>query len=295
MEHDLAPVERASHPVFKERGIELLIQREDKLGNGLLSGNKFRKLKYNLIEAAIRENDTLLSFGGAYSNHIIALAAAGLHFGFKTIGVIRGEERLPLNPALAFARKCGMTLHYIDRASYRTKSTPAFELSLREKFGDFFLIPEGGTNALGVQGTKETLSRTERDFDIVCCPVGTGGTLAGIIAGLKPHQKAIGFSVLKGCFSLNQDVSHFLSEGDIKDLQNWEINHDFHFGGYGKRPARLIEGMAKFESHHPIRLEHLYTGKLFLAVCALVERGVFPEGTRILVIYTWSDPLLELT
>ncbi|MGK0189981.1 MAG: 1-aminocyclopropane-1-carboxylate deaminase [Verrucomicrobiales bacterium] len=290
-EHDSATVESVTHPVFEERGLELHVQREDTLGNGLLSGNKFRKLKYNLFEAAAQKKEVLLSFGGGYSNHIIALAAAGLHFGFKTIGIIRGEQRLPLNPALAFASDAGMELHYIDRATYRNKAGVEFENSLREKFGDFFLIPEGGTNSHGVRGTAETLNKTALDFDVVCCPVGTGGTLAGVIAGLRSHQKAIGISVLKGCLSLNQDVRNFLAEVGVHDPHSWEINHDFHFGGYGKKPARLLEGMAEFESIYPLRLEHVYTGKLFLAICEMAQRGDFARGSKILIIYTWSDPI----
>ena len=286
-EHDLALVERVEHPVFQSRGLELFVQREDKLGSGLLSGNKFRKLKYNLLEAAVQEKDVLLSFGGAYSNHIFALAAAGLHFGIKTIGVIRGEAYLPLNPVLAFAREAGMELHYMDRETYRRKADPDIETSLRERFGDFYSIPEGGTNALGVRGTAETLGRTALDFDVVCCPVGTGGTLAGIIAGLQPHQRALGVSVLRGCFSLHRDVRNHLDALGVDGEKRWEINHEFHFGGYGKRPARLLESMAAFEAIHPIRLEHVYTGKLFDAVCHLAAKGHFAEGTKILLIYTW--------
>ncbi|MEZ5327124.1 MAG: pyridoxal-phosphate dependent enzyme [Verrucomicrobiales bacterium] len=286
-EYDSAPVEKIAHPVFMSRGLELFVQREDKLGNGLLSGNKFRKLKYNLLAAAEQQEDVLLSFGGAYSNHLFALAAAGFHFGFKTIGIIRGEERLPLNPVLAFAKNAGMELHYMDRETYRNKTDPVVEKMLRERFGDFYLIPEGGTNALGVRGTAETLSRTDLDFDVVCCPVGTGGTLAGITAVLKSHQRALGISVLKGCFSLHRDVRDRLDALGVDAACDWEINHEYHCGGYGKRPARLLEGMSAFEAHHPIRLDYVYTGKLILAVCDMAKRGSFAEGTKILLVYTW--------
>src|SRR5690606_38070889 len=193
--------------------------KPDYLNHPFISGNKYRKLKYNLLEAKQLNKLVLLTFGGAYSNHIAAVAAAGHEFGFQTIGVIRGEElenKIEENPTLIFARKHGMQFHFISRSAYREKATETFIEDLKSKFGDFYLIPEGGTNVLAVRGCEEILTETDISFDYVCCSVGTGGTISGLINSSFPHQKILGFTAL---------IGDFLQEEIIKIVNKsiWEL------------------------------------------------------------------------
>ncbi|MEG0852159.1 MAG: pyridoxal-phosphate dependent enzyme, partial [Flavobacterium sp.] len=210
-------------------GIEVYVKREDVL-HSEISGNKFRKLKYNLTEAKTLGFTKLLTFGGAYSNHIAAVAAAGKEFGFETIGVIRGEElqeKYLENHTLKKASENGMQFEFVTRTKYRDKNNAVFLDQLKNKFGDFYLIPEGGTNNLAVKGCKEILTDDDKLFDFICCAVGTGGTISGIINSLKPHQKAIGFPALKGDF-LTEDIQKYAENSQ------WNLVTDYHFGGYAK-------------------------------------------------------------
>ena len=186
------PLEEVNDTFLKERKISLFMKRED-LNHPQMSGNKWYKLKFNIQEARNQGKDTLLTFGGAYSNHIYAVAAAGKIFNFKTIGIIRGEEHNPLNPTLSFAKGNGMKLYYLDRESYRKKNSPEICDKLTKKFGDFYLLPEGGTNRLAVKGCSEIIGKINLDYDYICCPCGTGGTLAGLITGLNGDKFALGF------------------------------------------------------------------------------------------------------
>ena len=220
-------------PFLKERKISLFIKRED-LNHPFISGNKWHKLKYNIQEARRQGKNALLTFGGAYSNHIYAVAAAGKLFNFKTIGIIRGEEHTPLNPTLSFATANGMKLYYLDRKSYRNKNSPGIIKELQNKFGDFYLLPEGGTNELAVKGCSEIINKIDIDFDYICCPCGTGGTLAGLISGLNGEKFALGFAVLKGASFLKENVTSLIKSSNGNIFNNWDINLDYHFGGYAK-------------------------------------------------------------
>lgn len=215
------PIQEIHDPLLKRHGVRLLLKRAD-LVHPVISGNKWYKLKYNLLEARQQGVSTLLSFGGAYSNHIHALAGVGSEYGFKTIGVIRGEAHEPLNPTLRFAVAQGMVLHYLSRADYRLKQTPQLIEQLRQRFGDFYLIPEGGTNALAVQGCSEMLADVREGFDVVVCACGTGGTLAGLIAGLDGERRVLGIAVLKGAEFLRDEVRRLLEEH--AQLSDWH-NH----------------------------------------------------------------------
>ena len=203
------PMQEIHDPLLDHHGVRLLIKRTD-LVHPIISGNKWYKLKYNLLAARQQGFSTLLSFGGAYSNHIHALAGAGREYGFRTIGVIRGEPYEPLNPTLRFAVDHGMELHYLNRADYRLKLSPQIIEQLYQQFGEFYLVPEGGTNALAVQGCSEILADVADDFDVVACACGTGGTLAGVIAGLGGKRSALGVAVLKGAEFLNDEVRRLL-------------------------------------------------------------------------------------
>ncbi|GIM97628.1 1-aminocyclopropane-1-carboxylate deaminase/D-cysteine desulfhydrase [Paractinoplanes toevensis] len=253
-------------------GVELFLKRDD-LIHPDFPGNKWRKLKYNLRAAGEQNHTTLLTFGGAFSNHLLATAAAGHHFGFATVGIVRGEEHLPLNPVLARATALGMTLAYLDRASYREKA----ETGLREAYGDFFLIPEGGANAYALRGCSEIVPEIDRDFDVLCCSSGTGATLAGVATALKAHQRAVGFSALKGDF-LAGDVAR-LQAGRL--TANWSIDNRFHFGGFAKRDATLTAFVEDFEARHGIALDPVYEGKMMFGI---FTGRLFPAGTRVVAL-----------
>ncbi len=279
------PLQPLTDPVLEARGVSLAVLRTD-LIHPVISGNKWYKLKYNLAEARRRGHDTLLSFGGAYSNHLHALAGAGAEYGFKTIGVIRGEERLPLNPTLRFARDQGMRLAYLDRASYRRKHTPEILAQLREEFGDCYLVPEGGSNALAVRGCREMVAAIDRPFDVIACACGTGATLAGLITGLDGGQQALGFAVLKGAAFLQREVRGFLESAGHGGLAHWSINLDYHCGGYAKTTPALIEFITRFETKHRIPLEQVYTGKLLFGLYDLIAQGHFAPGTRLVAVHS---------
>ncbi|WP_433479349.1 1-aminocyclopropane-1-carboxylate deaminase/D-cysteine desulfhydrase [Spirillospora sp. CA-142024] len=276
-----SPVVELADDRAARRGLRLFLKRDD-LIHPELPGNKWRKLKHNIAPA--REHGTLLTFGGAHSNHIRATAAAGKIFGFATIGVIRGEEHLPLNDSLAYAERMGMRLTYMDRTTYRRKHEPDVVGALRERWGGFYLLPEGGSNALAVKGCAE-LGAEVPDFDVVCCPCGTGGTLAGLAAGLAPHQRAVGFSVLKGGF-MEGEVERLQRETYGERLGTWRVEDGFHFGGYARRTPGLDAFIDDFNGRHGIVLDRIYTAKMMSGVFALTERGAFPEGARVLAVIT---------
>lgn len=259
----------------------LYIRREDLL-HPYISGNKYRKLKYNLLEAKNKNFKTLLTFGGAYSNHISATATAGKEFGFKTIGIIRGEEligKIDENPTLAFAKANHMQLHFVSREQYKQKNFVEFIIELKEKYGNFYLLPEGGTNELAVKGCEEILTNEDNEFDVICVPVGTGGTMAGIINSSQPHQKVIGFSALKGDF-LKKEVEKWTSKS------NWFITDEYNFGGYAKINPVLIEFINQFNYETGIPLDPIYTGKMMYGILRMIEEEKISKKSRILAIHT---------
>lgn len=261
--------------------IELYIKRDD-LNHPLISGNKLRKLKYNLIEASEKGFSKIVTFGGAFSNHILATAAAGKEFGFETIGVIRGEElinQIDDNPTLREARNLGMKFYFISREIYRNKDSEVFLKELEEKFGSFYLVPEGGTNELAIKGCEEILEEEDSSFDFVCCAVGTGGTISGIINASKTNQKILGFPALKGNFLYN-DIRKFVHQN------NWDLILEYHFGGYGKIKPELITFLNKFYLETNVPLDPLYNGKMMFGIIDLIAKNYFPSGSKILAIHT---------
>lgn len=280
-----SPVEVLDDERLAAAGVRVLLKRDDRIHPDL-PGNKWRKLKYNLEAAQAAGATTLLTFGGAYSNHIRAVAAAGALCGFETVGVIRGEAHDPLNPSLQFAVDHGMRLTYLDRQTYRRKTEPEVIDRLRDQFGDFYLLPEGGSNALAVRGCIELVEEIAEDFDVICSAVGTGGTLAGIAAGLAPHQRAVGFSSLKGGGFLSDDVAALQRAALGEVTGNWEIETGYHFGGYAKSTPELVAFVDDFEARHGVRLDWVYVAKMMCGVYDLVERGKFPAGTRIVAVVT---------
>lgn len=266
--------------------IQVFIKREDLL-HPHISGNKFRKLKYNLMAARKAGFKTLLTFGGAYSNHIAAVAAAGHAFGFRTIGIIRGEELADKindnaihNPTLALAQQHGMQFKFISRSDYRLKTTFQFMQQLKHEFGEFYLIPEGGTNHLAVQGCREILTEHDKQqFDYVCCAVGTGGTIAGIIESSLDQQTILGFPALKGDF-LQAEIEQWTQK------INWKLINHYHCGGYAKTTPALLNFVKEFKQTTTIEIEPIYTGKMLFGLFDLIEKGYFPANSQILAIHT---------
>ena len=259
--------------------VRVLLKRDD-LIHPEIPGNKWRKLKYNV--AAARDAGTLLTFGGAYSNHLRATAAAGHYAGFATIGVVRGEEHLPLNPSLAYAASRGMRLAYLDRTSYRAKTSAVVIDQLHREFGDFYVLPEGGSNSAAVIGCAELPAEIAEPFDVLVCAVGSGGTLAGVAAGLHPEQAAIGVPVLKA--SLEDDVVALQQATYGERVGTWHLGCGYHFGGYAKRTAELDAFIDDFESRHGLRLDWVYEAKMMYALFDQVRRGVFTAGTTIVAL-----------
>lgn len=275
-------------PVFNQHisidfpnDISLTIKRED-LIHPFVSGNKFRKLKYNLLQAKAENKTTLLTFGGAFSNHIAAVAFAGKEQDFKTIGIIRGDElfdKIVENPTLKFAQENGMKFEFVSREEYRLKNETSYIEKLNEKFGDFYLVPEGGTNGLAVKGCEEILTDEDASFNYVCCAVGTGGTISGLINSAEENQKILGFPALKGDF-LNDEIRIFAKK------DNWNLISDYHFGGYGKINLELIEFINGFFEETKVPLDPIYTGKMVFGVIDLINKNYFPAHSKILLIHT---------
>lgn len=272
-------------------GIELYIRREDLL-HPEVSGNKFRKLKYNMTRAIEMGYNQLLTFGGAYSNHIAATAAAGRILGLSTIGVIRGEEiqtNYRDNPTLKKAEADGMCFKFVTRTDYREKNSTAFLTKLKEEFGDFYFVPEGGTNPEAIQGTEEILQEEDVRYDYVCCAVGTGGTLVGLINASSSHQQILGFPVLKGDF-LQAEITKYTKK------KNWQLETAYHFGGYAKYNADLLGFIRHFERDTGILLDPIYTGKLLFGIFDLIEQNQFNNNSKILAIHTgglqgWNEKI----
>ena len=281
LSYNAGPVIEISNAVFNHAGVHVLVKRED-LNHPFVSGNKWWKLKYNLEEAKRLGKKTILTFGGAYSNHIYATAAAASELQLNSIGIIRGDEVLPLNQTLQFAREKAMDLHFITREAYREKTNAEFIQRLQATFGDFYLIPEGGTNDLAVKGCIEFANQiSSLEFDYVCLPVGTGGTLGGVIQGTKKGT-VLGFSVLKGGKFLDEEVQKFTRKSSV----DWKIIHDYHFGGYGKTTPALMQFINDFERQYGIPLDQVYTGKMVFAVFDLISKNFFSRGSTILIIHT---------
>ncbi len=280
-----SPLHKISDPLLQEKGITLYIKRDDLLHPDI-SGNKFRKMKYNLLKAREEGYETLLTFGGAFSNHIYAVAAAGELNGFRTVGIIRGEKYEPLNPTLAYAEKKGMVLEYINRKAYKVERKNSFLEALQEKYGRFYLVPEGGSNVAGVRGCAEMVDELTVDFDIISSCCGTGATLAGIIAGLEGRAFAIGFPVLRGGGYLKNEISSFIRSYNDRIYLNWSLEVEYHFGGYARYDDCLVHFINRFKKEHNLPLDPVYTGKMFYGLFDMISRGTFEKGTRIIAVHT---------
>ncbi len=273
--------QKVNLPILEEKKVSLFIKREDKI-HPLISGNKYRKLKYNIKKAKIAQYQTLLTFGGAFSNHILATASAAHENGLKSVGIIRGEElafKWKDNPTLLKATALGMKLKFVSRSNYRNKHSVDFIEQLKAEYGYFYLLPEGGTNDLAIRGCEEILISEDEAFNFVCCSVGTGGTIAGIINSISSEQRVLGFPALKGDF-LKEDIRKFATNAQ------WNLQLDYHFGGYGKVSAELINFINDFKKETQIPLDPIYTGKMMFGILDMVKKDKFERDDKILAIHT---------
>lgn len=273
-------------PLLESKEVILYIKREDLL-HPYISGNKYRKLKYNIEEAKKNGNECLLTFGGAYSNHILATAAVGKEFGFNTIGVVRGEElgvdlekTLMENSTLKQASDFGMNFLFVTRSEYQQKKENLFLEKLSKKYPNSYVIPEGGTNELAIKGCEEILTEDDARFTHVCCAMGTGGTVTGIINSSSVDQRVLVFPSLKGAWV----------QDEIKSLkpnkENWQIVSDYHFGGYAKTTDELITFINDFKREASVPLDPVYTGKLMFGLLDMIQNDQFKRGSKILAIHT---------
>ncbi len=280
-----SPLQLIREPLFVEKGVTVYIKRDD-LIHPQVQGNKWRKLKHNLRQAQLNGHNTLLTFGGPYSNHIYATAAAARMFHFRSIGIIRGEEPENKSPTLKFAGKQGMELHYISRELYRTKDTPNSLETWKAQLGDFYYIPEGGTNMFALKGAAEIVEEIDIPFDFIATAVGTGGTLAGIVAALKGKKQAIGFSSLKGDDTLSEKVNELVKQYSAEEYSNFQLNFHYTFGGYAKVKPELVAFIKSFRAKHQIALEPVYTGKMMYGLYDLITKDYFPKDSVIVALHT---------
>ena len=263
---------------FDEKKVKVYMRRLDLISNPV-SGNKYFKLKKNIEYALKSKFKSIITFGGAYSNHIHATSIIAKQNNLKCIGFIRGEERLPLNPTLDDAVKNGMEIIYLSREEYRKINDKDYLNHLNTKYENSYIIPEGGTNLLAIQGTESIINSVDK-YEYICCPIGTGGTISGIINSSNHNQKIIGFSAIKGVKKLKDDIILNVNKN------NWVINEDYCQGGYAKISKELINFINDFYKTKNIPLDCIYTGKMMMGVLDLIKKNKFSKGSNILIIHT---------
>lgn len=287
-----ARTHRIDSELFDRFGLTVSMLRLDEM-HPEIGGNKWFKLKYNIEEAKRTKAKGILTFGGAFSNHIAATAAAGRLFGIPTVGIIRGEESASKNPTLSDASTNGMQLHFVSREDYSRRYDDDFLNEIQRKFEGYFIVPEGGNNLNGIRGAIEIVSKIAVPFDVLTTAVGTGSTLAGMSFGLQSHQEVIGFSVLRGADDLEKQIDEKISAFQFSGMQGsrfspgrWTVNHEFHFGGYAKRTDELVVFTEQFYFAHGVQLDYVYTAKMMFGLSELAARGYFTPGTRIVAVHT---------
>ncbi len=281
-----SPLQLITTTETQRHGVRLYIKRDD-LIHPLISGNKWRKLKYNLISAKNNNIKNLISFGGAYSNHIHALAAAGNLYNFNTMAIIRGEEDLN-NPTLNQIKKMGMQLKFVTRLEYKQRHNRLYLQNLQQQNPQALIIPEGGTNGVALKGVAEIITELSQQLDnshFICTPCGSGGTTAGLIIGTQNNTKVLSFSVLKNANYLIDEINQLVLHCG-KPKTNWLFIDDYHCGGYGKITPELIAFIEQFYRQTRIKLEPIYSGKMFFGLFDLIKQGYFPAGSNIVAIHT---------
>jgi 1-aminocyclopropane-1-carboxylate deaminase len=287
-------IDRIDCDLLDQHQVSLGVLRLDQI-HPLINGNKWFKLKRNIEYARSNNLSRIVSFGGAYSNHIYSLAAAGKLFGFETVGFIRGELMLPLNPVLAFAQFQGMKLVALSRSEYKNKQNPDFIRSLHQQFSNSYILPEGGANDLALEGCAEIVrwlewqTASKNRYIAVAC--GTGSTLAGLVKGVSdslmaPVPELIGIAVLKGQGYLQQEVVRWLLGTTLIKPVNWSVIEQYHCGGYAKSSAELRAFLGEFAGMAPIPAEPVYTGKLFYGVFDMIKSGSIPPNSEVIAIHS---------
>lgn len=287
----LSELQPLHHPLFTRHNVQVKVKRDD-LIHPIISGNKWRKLKYNLSHVKQHKNISgLLSFGGSYSNHIHALAYACYQQNIPCVGFIRGEESYANNFTLTWARNWGMKLHFVDRKTYRRRYDADYLMQLQQEFPDYFIVPEGGSNKLAIPGVSEVITELNQqtEFDTLLTPVGSGGTLAGLICGDQSSKNSehqlLGIAVLKDADYLVDEVKSLLPTKAYKH-NNWQILTNFHRGGYAKFSLEDAQRILEFNQLTGVNFEPVYSGKMVLALLDLLEQGYFKAGERIVLLHT---------
>tara|TARA_B110000444_G_C18850572_1_gene605229 strand:- start:1118 stop:2011 length:894 start_codon:yes stop_codon:yes gene_type:complete len=269
-------------------GCKVWLKRDDKFGKGI-KGNKFRKLKYNILKVKEDNLKGLVTFGGAFSNHLYATALAGKINKIETFGIVRGDEwqfKIKENPTLSNCIDFGMNLIFVSRKIYKQKHSLNFWSLIGFNPKDLYIIPEGGTNELAIQGTSEILDEDDKIYDSICCPVGTGGTIAGLIKGSHSKQKVIGYSSLN-----NQELKNEVNK--LVNGYDWDLNEDYTFGGYAKSSSELISFINNFKKKYSIQLDPIYSGKMLFGIFDKIKKGKWIWGNKILAIHTGGFQSIE--
>jgi 1-aminocyclopropane-1-carboxylate deaminase len=281
-----SPLQTLHHPLFIQHKVQVKIKRDD-LIHPQISGNKWRKLKFTLQQVKKNNFAGIVSFGGAYSNHIHALAYAGKHYNIPTSAIIRGEESYANNATLSQAQDWGMKLTFVDRKTYKKRDEPEYLSLLQNQYPNHLIVPEGGSNKLALQGVAEVITELNQqtEFDYLLCPVGSGGTIAGLITGATAKQHILGIAVLKNAEYLCETIRQLLPE-DCKHKKQWQLLTDFHRGGYAKFNKPDIERITSFIKQSNIPFEPIYSGKMLLALFDLLAQNKFPANSRIVLLHT---------
>ncbi len=285
---DLFKIPSNLEPVsLKEFGIyspKVWVKRDD-LIHDVISGNKWRKLKYNLQDFIRSNKKGILTFGGAHSNHIDAVAFIAEALKIPIIIIIRGEKPNELSPTLKRCMKMGVELHFFQRKEYKDRSKN--QSWIKDRFPDYYIIPEGGANANGIKGCKEIVAEINVDFDEIYCDVGTGATCAGISKALKKHQGVNGIVVLKGAEYLKKEIYQFLKINKASASKNKvQLFHDYHMGGYGKKNKELISFMRKFYEITGIKTDPIYSGKMFYGLVKELQKGNSDKEKKIIALHS---------
>lgn len=282
----LSTLQPISHPMFTRHKISVQVKRDDQIDK-VISGNKWRKLKYNLLHAKAINAKGIITFGGSFSNHIHACALACKQQQLSAIGIIRGEEDNQDNYTLAWAKHWGMQLSFVDRKTYRLRNEKSYLQHLQQQYPDYLIVPEGGSNALALIGMAEVIDELNQqsEFDTLLSPVGSGGTLAGLISADKNQHKILGISVLKQDGYLVKQVNDLLPE-HAKAHTNWQLMSQYHGGGYAKFSSQDAQRIRSFSAVVGIDFEPVYSGKMILALLDLMSTGYFPAHHRIVLLHT---------
>lgn len=272
---------RIDDPLLDRHRIELWLKRDDLL-HPVISGNKWRKLKYCLDHVLTLGSGTVISMGGAYSNHLHALAFTGKVLGLKTVGLVRGERPEPLTPTLQDCLRWGMELRFVSRSEYRLLRHYREHDALPGIRPGEYWLPEGGAHALALAGIQEGLDEIDLSYDVLCLPCGTGTTLAGCVGAAAEGASVIGFAAVKNAVYLTDEVEKLLP----RPYTHWTVNHDYHFGGFARTAPELHQFIHEFELKHKIGLEPVYSGKMMYALYDLIAKNRFKPGLRMIALHT---------